>query len=70
MVKYTICCYCNSEFTGPSHTSTRDNTTKICAVCAEFEAVSEFLIQNIQKSTEPVLQTIYRLLALRFALVS
>jgi hypothetical protein len=32
--------------------------------------VSEFLIQKIQKPTEPVLATLYRLLALRFTPVS
>jgi hypothetical protein len=66
MVRYKICFYCNREYTGPSYKSRKDNTTKICSLCAEFEAVSEFLIQNIQKPTEPVLATLYRLLALRF----
>jgi hypothetical protein len=61
MVRYKICFNCN--YTGSSKISPRDNTTKICSLCAEFEAVSEFLSQNIQKPAEPVLQTIYRLLA-------
>jgi hypothetical protein len=34
------------------HTASR---IQICALCAEFESVSEFLIQKIQKPTEPVL---------------
>jgi hypothetical protein len=69
MVGYKICFNCNGEYTGSSKLSRRDNTTKICSLCAEFEALSEFLIQklkNRQNRTEPVLRTLYRLLALRF----
>jgi hypothetical protein len=70
MVRYKICFYCNREYTGLSRKSRKDNAATICALCAEFEAVSEFLSQKIQKPTEPVLETLYRLLALRFAPVS
>lgn len=66
MVRYKVCFNCNGEFTDLFKISRRDNTTKICTVCAEFEAVSEFLIQNIQKPTEPVLASLYPLLAIRF----
>lgn len=66
MVKYTVCAYCNAEYTGASKVSRRDNKTEICAVCAEFEATSEFLTQKLQKPTEPVLLIVYRLLSLRF----
>jgi hypothetical protein len=62
--------YCNREYIGPSRKSHKDNATKICVICAEFEAASEFLIQHIQKPTEPVLQTLYQLLALRFQPIS
>jgi hypothetical protein len=70
MRRYKICFYCNGEYTGSSKISRRDNTTKICSLCAEFEAVTEFLIQNFQKPTEPVLETIFWLFALRFTVVS
>jgi hypothetical protein len=70
MRRYKICYFCNREYTGSSRKSRKDNASKICAICAEFEAVSEFLMQNIQKPTEPVLTTLYRLLALRFAPIS
>jgi hypothetical protein len=69
MVRYKVCFDCNGEYTGPSRKSRKDNATTICAVCAEFEAVSEFLIQTIQKQTEPVLETFYRHFAFRFAAV-
>jgi hypothetical protein len=64
MVRYAVCFYCNREYTGPAKISTRDNTTKICSQCAELEGLHDFLIQNIQQSTEAVLQTLYQLLAL------
>jgi hypothetical protein len=70
MVRYLVCSYCNGEYTGASKTSRRDNKTQICALCAEFEAVSEFVVHSFQKPTEPVLKTLYGLLALRFAPVS
>jgi hypothetical protein len=70
MVKYTVCSYCNSEYTGASKRSRRDNKTQICAICAEFEAVSEFLIHKLQKPAEPLLETLYQQLILRFAPMS
>jgi hypothetical protein len=65
-----VCAYCNREYTGVSKTSRRDNKTEICAICAEFEAVSEFFVHSFQKPTEPVLKTIFWLFALRFTVVS
>jgi hypothetical protein len=70
MSRYKVCFYCNSEYAGASKISRRDNKTEICSVCAEFEAVSEFLIQTFQKPTEPILWTLHRLLSVRFEPVS
>jgi hypothetical protein len=70
MVRYKICFYCNREYTGLSRKSRKDNATEICALCAEFEAVSEFLIHKLQKPAEPLLQTLYRALSLRLQPVS
>jgi hypothetical protein len=70
MVRYTICFYCNREYTGASKRSRRDTKTQICAICAEFEAVSEFLIRTVQKPAEPLLETLYQQLILRFAPMS
>jgi hypothetical protein len=55
IVRYEICSYCNSEYTGSSKISRRDNKTTICAVCSEFEALHKFAIQTVRKPTEPLL---------------
>jgi len=69
MVRYKVCSYCNGEYTGASKRSRRDNKTEICAICAEFEAIRELLIQKIQHSTEAVLQVVFLLASKRFAAV-
>ena len=59
MVRYKVCSYCNAEYTGASKVSRRDNKTEICSVCAEIEAVHDFLIQHIQQPTEALVQTFF-----------
>jgi hypothetical protein len=66
MVRYTVCFYCNREYAGEGKISRRDNKTEICGVCAEFEALRELFIQNIQQPTEAALETFYQLLSIRF----
>jgi hypothetical protein len=63
MVRYKVCSYCNSEYTGTSKASRRDNKTEICSLCAELEAVYSFLTQHIQEPTEALLQTFFLLAA-------
>ena len=63
MIRYTVCAYCNREYTGASKVSRRDNKTEICSLCAEFEAAHDFLIQHFQKPTNALLQTLFLLAA-------
>jgi len=64
MVRYTVCFYCTREYTGEGKISRRDNKTEICGVCAEFEALCELFIQNIQQPTETALETFYQILSI------
>jgi hypothetical protein len=65
MVRYTVCFYCNGEYAGPAKVSTRDNTTKICSQCAEFEALRELIIKNLQQPTGAAFESFYQLLSIR-----
>lgn len=70
MVRYTVCSYCNREFTGVSHVSRRDYKTQICGVCADFEAFRELFIQNIKQPTKAAFETLNQAFLIRLGSTS